>query len=332
MNARRIFPMLLALIAITYLGNTATGEDNLKGYVGHWALHRSSGAGWLELHVSDGQLAGSLLWGGGSVVPLDEVACEADRVLLIRKRQTRRKNGETVTVATRWAVTLQDGQLAGTTLPNNPNSPVEKFVGKRLPDKVEAPNLAAVTYDDPIELFNGRDLTGWTLTNPGQQNGFKVVDGVLVNDPVRPADGSHGNYGNLMTTQKFEDFRLSLDVNVPEGSNSGIYLRGIYEVQVCDSYGHPVDSHNMGGLYSRITPSEAAEKPAGEWQTLDMTLCKRHLTVLLNGKKIIDNQPVQGVTGGALTADEFSPGPIYLQGDHGKVSYRNIVLRPIAKD
>jgi hypothetical protein len=118
---------------------------------------------------------------------------------------------------------------------------------------------------------------------------------------------------------------------VPEGSNSGIYLRGLYEIQVMDSYGKPLDSHNMGGLYSRITPSESAEKPAGEWQEFDITLCDHHLTVVLNDKKIIDNQPVMGVTGGALSADEASPGPIYLQGDHGKVSYRNIVLTPILK-
>jgi hypothetical protein len=96
-----------------------------------------------------------------------------------------------------------------------------------------------------------------------------------------------------------------------------------------DSYGKDLDPHNMGGLYSRITPSEAAEKPAGEWQRMDITLFQRHVTVKLNGKKIIDNQPVKGVTGGALTSDQFSPGPILLQGDHGRVSYRNIVLTPI---
>ena len=84
----------------------------------------------------------------------------------------------------------------------------------------------------------------------------------------------------------------------------------------------------MGGLYSRITPSQAAEKPAGKWQTMDMTLCDRHLTVILNGKTIIDNQPVHGCTGGALWPDQFKPGPIYLQGDHGKVRFRNIVVTP----
>jgi hypothetical protein len=130
---------------------------------------------------------------------------------------------------------------------------------------------------------------------------------------------------------EFEDFNLKLEVNVPAGSNSGVYLRGIYEIQVFDSFGKALDSHNMGALYSRITPSVAAEKPAGEWQTLDMTLVNRHLTVVLNGKTIIDNQPVLGCTGGAMWSDEFKPGPIYLQGDHGTVSYRNMVLRPVVK-
>ena len=150
----------------------------------------------------------------------------------------------------------------------------------------------------------------------------------------RSEDTLEGEYSTTTSgfgTATFEDFNLKLEVNVPKGSNSGVYLRGIYEVQVMDSYGRELDSHNMGGLYSRITPSEAAEKPAGEWQSMDITLFERHLTVKLNGKTIIDNQPVKGVTGGALTSDQFSPGPILLQGDHGKVSYRNIILRPISK-
>ncbi|MCP4450174.1 MAG: DUF1080 domain-containing protein, partial [Planctomycetes bacterium] len=156
-------------------------------------------------------------------------------------------------------------------------------------------------------------------------------DGVLVNNPVQVKGERHKNYGNLQTVQTFEDFNLKLEVNVPKGSNSGVYLRGIYEIQVADTYGRSLDSHNMGGLYSRITPSESAEKPAGQWQTMDMTLCDRHLTVILNGKTIIDNQPMDGCTGGAMTADQFEAGPIYLQGDHGKVSYRNVVLTPIVK-
>jgi len=102
-------------------------------------------------------------------------------------------------------------------------------------------------------------------------------------------------------------------------------------VQVLDSYGKELDPHNMGAVYSRIKPTVSAEKPAGTWQTMDITLCDRHATVILNGIKIIDNQPIYGPTGGALKSDVFSPGPIYLQGDHGKVYYKNLVLTPIIK-
>lgn len=186
-------------------------------------------------------------------------------------------------------------------------------------------------FGTPINLFNGKDLTGWKLIDDKQKNGFSVKDGILVTDPAQVEGQPHISYGNLRTVQEFEDFNLKVEVNVPEGSNSGVYLRGMYEIQVLDSYKKPLDPHNMGALYSRITPSVSAEKPAGTWQTMDMTLCDRHVTVILNGTKIIDNQPIYGPTGGAMKSDVNTPGPIYLQGDHGKVSYRNLVLTPIIK-
>jgi hypothetical protein len=136
------------------------------------------------------------------------------------------------------------------------------------------------------------------------------------------------HFGNLRTDREFEDFNLTLETRVAPKENSGVYLRGIYEVQVYDTYGKPLDPHNMGAIYSRITPTVSAEKPAGEWQTLDITLVDRHATVVLNGTKIIDNQPILGCTGGALWSDVTKPGPIYLQGDHTGIEYRNIVLKP----
>jgi len=180
-------------------------------------------------------------------------------------------------------------------------------------------------------LFNGENLAGWTLTNPDQVNGWRAENGLLVNDPVQEEGKPHISYGNLRTEAEFEDFNLKLEVNVPKKGNSGIYLRGIYEVQVEDSYGEELDSHNMGAIYSRITPRVSAEKPAGQWQTMDITLVDRHVTVKLNGTTIIDNEPLLGCTGGAMWSDEFKPGPIYLQGDHTAVKYRNIVLTPVVK-
>jgi hypothetical protein len=205
------------------------------------------------------------------------------------------------------------------------------FTGTKLPPVPPAPDMKGLKFGKPVSLFNGKDLTGWRLINEKQKNGFTVVDGVLVNDPVQAEGQPHISYGNIRTEQEFEDFNLKLDVNVPEGSNSGIYLRGMYEIQVLDSYKKELDSHNMGAVYSRIMPTVSAEKPAGTWQTMEITLVDRHITVNLNGTTIIDNQPVYGPTGGAIKSDVFSKGPIYLQGDHGKVSYRNIVLTPIVK-
>jgi hypothetical protein len=201
-----------------------------------------------------------------------------------------------------------------------------EFTGFRIPALPPRPDLAKVRFGDAITLFNGRDLTGWRLINPKADNGWSVADGVLQNRVVK---GKH--HGNLRTDAEFEDFNLKLEVRTQPGSNSGIYLRGIYEVQIAESFGKPLDPHNMGALYSRITPTVAAEKPTGEWQTLDITLVDRHLTVILNGKTIIDNQPVLGCTGGALTSDESKPGPLYLQGDHTNIDYRNLVLRPVLK-
>jgi hypothetical protein len=309
-------------------------------YEGRWALFLPGGAGWLEVRQEEGYLDADILWYGGSVVPVDNVFISGERLLvnrgrpMVRKRDEQGKPTRTQTLVTLLEFQVQGDQLTGKAYAPNTDGrgvAVTEFTGKRIPPLPPAPDLSKLKFGEPVALFNGKDLSGWTLTDPGQTNGFVVRDGVLVNDPVQRQGQPRVRYGNLKTEATFEDFNLKLDVMVPEGSNSGIYLRGIYEIQVLDSYQKPLDSHNMGAVYSRIKPTVSAEKPAGEWQSLDMTLCDRHVTVVLNGRTIIDNQPLQGVTGGALTADEFVPGPIYLQGDHGPVSFRNMVLRPILK-
>jgi hypothetical protein len=208
----------------------------------------------------------------------------------------------------------------------------KEFTGKRIPPLPPKPKLSSAKYGKPIVLFNGTNLDGWKLTNPGQTNGWSAKDGILVNNPVQQKGKRHISYGNLRTVAEFEDFNLKLEVNVSKGENSGIYLRGIYEIQVSDTYGRNLDSHNMGGVYSRIKPRVSAEKPAGQWQTMNITLLDRHVTVELNDKVIIDNEPLLGCTGGAMWSDEFRAGPIYLQGDHTGINYRNIVLTPIIND
>lgn len=310
-------------------------QDPKKDFFGMWTLDIEGGSvGWLQLHDNNGFLDAELLWQGGSVEPVSNVYFVDDNILEVTRTREVNRSADRKHVLTQTYQFVRKGdKLTGVlTEPARDGVGVNKtkFKGWKLPDPGAAPDLSKIKYGEPIQLFNGKDLTGWKLINPKQANGFKVVDGVLVNDPVNQ-EGQRVNFGNLRTEQEFEDFKLTLDVNVPEHSNSGVYLRGMYEIQVVDSYGKELDSHNMGGLYSRIKPTAAAEKKGGEWQTMEMILCNRHVTVVLNGKKIIDNQPVYGPTGGAMQADVFKAGPIYLQGDHGKVSYRNMVLTPIIK-
>jgi hypothetical protein len=315
---------------------------DISEFLGQWTIDIDGGSvGWLEVRQEENYLDADILWGGGSVLPVSGIFLAKDQVLIVqrsnnvvRKRDENNNPVKTQVVANWMEITKNGEKINGILLSPRRNGlsvDTTTFFGTKLPPVPPAPDMANLKFGKPINLFNGKDLTGWKLINEKQTNGFKVVDGVMVNDPVQAEGGTRVSYGNIRTEREFEDFNLKIEVNVPEGSNSGIYLRGMYEIQVLDSYKKELNPHNMGALYSRIKPSVNAEKPAGTWQSLDITLCDRHLTVILNGTKIIDNQPVYGPTGGAMKSDVFTPGPLYLQGDHGKVEYRNIILTPIVK-
>jgi hypothetical protein len=187
-------------------------------------------------------------------------------------------------------------------------------------------------WGKPIELFAGKtgDLAANWEAIGGQSGGWHVLEGIMTNGTsADPAKASHKGTENIMTKSKaFKDFKLHVEFMVPEHGNSGVYLRGRYEIQVEDSFGKPAGEHGCGALYSRIAPKVNASKKAGEWQTYDITLVGSWLTVVHNGKTIIDNEDVQGITGGALDCNESEPGPIYLQGDHSQAYYRNVVLTP----
>jgi hypothetical protein len=322
--------------------DTGAVKPDISRFLGQWTIDiMPSQVGWLEVRQENGYIDADLLWGGGSVLPVPYIFLSGD-VLYVGRAPGKyvRKKDETGN-ETRvhnypvWVEIKREGdKISGYMLrPKSSGIGLDstEIRGTLLPDVPPAPDMTKIKFGEPVKLLNDKDLTGWKLVEQNRTNGWSVVNGVLVNDPVQKEGAAPVRYGNIRTEQEFMDFNLKLEVNVPAHSNSGVYLRGRYEIQVSDSYGLPLDPHNMGALYSRITPAVAAEKPAGQWQSLDITLCERHLTVILNGTKIIDNKPVYGPTGGALTSDVFAPGPIYLQGDHGKVSYRNIVLTPIIK-
>ena len=185
-----------------------------------------------------------------------------------------------------------------------------------------APSLAgsgSVGWGEPAALFNGRDLTGWKPRSAEHAGCWRAQAGVLAATPPCV---------DLVSDAAFRDFRLHAELKFPPRSNSGVYLRGRYEVQIQDDAGKALDPLRMGGVYGFLTPSVAAAGAAGEWQTLDVELVGRRVTVVLNGTTIIDGQEIPGITGGALDSDEGAPGPIMLQGDHGAIEFRNLTIAP----
>jgi len=196
-----------------------------------------------------------------------------------------------------------------------------RWVGKRAP-RITEKDDGSWREDKPIKLFNGESLDGWSALVPGRELGWTVSNGILKNTAAA---------NNLISNQKFWNFALHAEYRIPAGSNSGIGLRARYEIQILEDYGKPPNSHGNGALYSRIVPSVNASKPPGEWQVLDVRLVGRQVTVVLNGKKIIDKGEVEGLTAIASDPDEGAPGPIILQGDHKEVEFRSLVITPLTR-
>jgi hypothetical protein len=329
---------LLGLLLLAGGLNRARAVEGIDPFLDNWALTiPGGGAGWLGVTKQNGYYDAEILWGGGSVVPADSVFFTDNTMLVGRQREVQRKDAAGKVIRTQRFTDMILARIEGDELrltllsPNSNGEGVERsdFTGKRQPPLPPAPDLAKVKFGEPVQLFNGKDLSGWK-TFGGGPSGWRAENGVLINHaPQEP--GKHKTYANIRTDRDFEDFKFTCEVRVPANGNSGIYLRGMYEVQVSDAHGKPANAHAMGAIYSRITPTENASKPAGEWQQYEITLVNRHVNVVLNGKTIIANQPLPGCTGGALWSDVLRPGPIYLQGDHTSVEYRNLVLRPVVK-
>jgi len=299
--------LLSAIMFTSTAIETAAAQCCANPYVGRWALTiPGGGAGWLGVEQQAcGALKGSILWGGGSVVPVDETKMEGNTLVVVRNHK-RKKDGKDVLHVETITARLDNGKLALTTSAVDETGKQigqTEFTGNKIPDLPPRPDLAALKYGTPVKLIAASGLDGWQVMNSKAPNFWSVADGTLSNRVQKGPDGKNLHGANIRTEAEFEDFNLKTEVRVPKNGNSGIYLRGIYEVQVAETHGKPCDSHHMGALYSRITPAVAAEKPADEWQTLDITLANRHLTVILNGTTIIDNQPVLGCTGGAMTSD-----------------------------
>ena len=262
---------------------------------------------WLEIrHSGLRTLVGRFVGGGGSARPISRINLKDGVMSFSIPPQWEREDND-MTLEGKF----EGDSLAGTLTASNGQH--YKWVGRRAPSlrRSQEPQ-----WGKTIELFNGKDLKGWHT--PGA-NQWVAENGILRS----PRSGS-----NIITDEKFNDFKLHIEFRYPKGSNSGVYLRGRYELQVEDSKGHEPLPDLLGAVYGFLTPSEMVAKDAGEWQSYDVTLVGRLVTVALNGKTVICNQEIPGITGGALDSNEGEPGPIYLQGDHGPIEYRNIRITP----
>src|SRR5689334_12382103 len=250
MHLRSFIRRLATIVgAATFLTTSVLAAEN--PFIGRWALTiPGGGAGWLGVTEDGGQLKGSILWGGGSVVPVTSTKVEGNALVITRVNESRQKDAAGKTVVKKSTETITawaDGdqmKLTTSTVGDDGKARgrAADFTGKRIPPVPAAPDLSKVKYGEPIPLFNGQDLSGWKVMGKAP-SAWKVENGLLRNDAVQEP-GKHKSYANLRTEREFEDFNLKLEFRVPKDGNSGVYLRGIYEVQVANSYGAKNDPHN----------------------------------------------------------------------------------------
>ena len=307
--------LLLAAVVLVWAVIASPSPEGEDAFLGRWDITATGSPSglprncWLELRREDGVLKGRFNPGGGAVFDLPQVSIEHGE---LKFQYPQWKTGKPQV----WVGMLNGARLMGAA---NVDGEMLSWSGVRGPVWPATPPQRKP--GKPIDLFNGQDVSGWLCQDPRRPMGWFVKDGILMNE------GKGAN--NIYTQQKFNDFKLEVEFNVDPQSNSGVYLRGRYEIQILDGYGRPLDVHSQGALYGFIVPAVNADKPAGEWQAYDITLIANRVTVILNGTKIIDNGEVPGITGGALDANEKGPGPIMLQGDHGRVQFRKVRLTPL---
>jgi hypothetical protein len=320
LSAVAILTVGLCLCAFLQAGDTpkTPSPDTVaaQAYLGRWDLTLKAPdreyPSWLEIVQQDGQLKARMVgrWGHARFLPKFEMT--DGQITFVSPKEE-----EDLPVDMVFAGKLQGQILEGTV--TGPKDGPWTWSGER------APTLArkgTPMWGKPVSLFNGKDVTGWRqwTSDPNRRAAWTVQDGTLV---------SPGHGMEIINDLKFRDFKLHIEFNCGANANSGVYLRGRYEVQIENDSIQEPPSHHTGGVYGFIAPTPELPRKPGEWQSFDITLIGRTITVVQNGQTIIDHQEIPGITGGALDSHEELPGPIYLQGsENGHVAYRNIVLTP----
>jgi hypothetical protein len=306
--------MMFPMCVFSQKKNAEDASAASQPFLGRWDLTLTTPGreypSWLEITEEGGQLKARLTSRWGHARPLPKVDLSQGQITFVSPKEEEDRKDDMVFVGK-----LSGKTLIGTT--TGPDGTPWQWTGERAPDlKREHEPI----WGKPIQLFNGKDLSGWHPSDPNATAMWKVEDGTLV---------SPGHGPELITDAKFEDFKLHIEFNCAPKANSGVYLRGRYEVQIEDDSVPEGPTMRTGGVYGFLAASPEQPRRPGVWQTYDITLVGRVVTVVQNGQTIIDRREIPGITGGALDSHEGLPGPIYLQGsEDGHVAFRNITIAP----
>ena len=303
--------VLTGLIFVCALAVPALPQNNSSPFVGRWDFDVTTPTGmranWLGVTEKGGNLEVWFQPTGGNVFQVKDFHVNGTHLSFVASKASGNRPAMT------WDLDAAGDKLTGVQKRGDHSTPL---TGVRAP---ELKRRAPKAWTKPEALFNGKSLDGWEPIGDAANSHWVVKDGLLVNE-------AHG--ANLKSTREFEDFKVHFEVNCPEEANSGFYLRGRYEVQLEYEPGdtEPME-RSMGSIYGRIAPSSKLPRTPGQWETFDVTLVGRTVTIVRNGVKVIDGKEIDGITGGALDADEGKPGPFYIQGDHtGGLKFRNITV------
>lgn len=316
---------VIAALATVLAAAAALSAQQPNPYVGRWNItgtgEDSNYVYWLEVKDEGGKLSGMLLNRGGHPLPVPVIKIENGE-LIFQPDGGRRGPGPEFHLRAQGDKLTGSVKLADRAL---------KLAGARPPKWGRFDANATHKYGKPVELFDGKSLDAWDVQNKTRPMKWTIENGAMTNEPP--------GANNLVSKQKFQDFKIRAEYKLdkrgtsPSGDpikgNSGIYLRGRYELQVLDDFGDKPFERGHMSVYGWHTPTANASKPGGEWQTMEATVVGNKVTVVLNGQKVQDNVTLEAITGGALDANELEPGPIMLQGDHEKVWYRKVTVTPI---
>lgn len=285
----------------------------VKSFLGRWDLTvqtpKQTRPSWIEVSEDHGQPKVLMVGFWGHATLASNVQIQGGQIQFLAPKDTGFSDGTEI-----------KGEVSGSGITGTATSPdgvTWQWTAKRAPSL--APN-GAPQWGKPVKLFNGRNLDGWTFADPSHSRIWKVEHGLLVKD---------GPGSELISKSKFEDFKLHIEFNCGPKANSGVYLRGRYEVQIETDSASDAPDQRIGAIYGFLTPQPPLPRTPNVWQTYDITLVGRTITLVHDGKTVYDQQEIPGITGGALDSNEGLPGPIYLQGtEAGRVAFRNITITP----